>query len=293
MSIEELFCNVDDFCKDFIPKWKKHLIKSGSIKRNRSCRMGLSEIMTLVILFHQSHYRDFKTYYTQYVMRYYREAFPGLVSYSRFVELKQSALIPLCGYLTSSFVQSRGIAFIDSTKIQVCHNKRINRNQVFKETACIGKSTMGWFYGFKLHLILNDKGEIISVKLTAGNIDDRKVVNEMTDTLTGKLFADKGYISQSLSQQLQQKGIQLVTSIRKNMKPKLVSLFDKLLLRKRSIIETVNDQLKNISQIEHTRHRSLKNFLVNMIAGLIAYTKQPKKPSIKIDFLKHQSLMLI
>ena len=142
---------------------------------------------------------------------------------------------------------------------------------------------MGWFYGFKLHLIINDQGEILTFYLTPGNVDDRKPVPHMTRDLWGKLFGDKGYISKALFTELFERGVQLITGIRKNMQNRLLPLMDKVLLRKRAIIETVNDQLKNISQVSHTRHRSFDNFLVNVVAGLIAYTYQPKKPSLNFS----------
>jgi hypothetical protein len=144
-------------------------------------------------------------------------------------------------------------------------------------------SPIGGFYGFKLHIIVNDCGELLAVKLTPGNVDDRQPVPEMTQGLFGKLFGDKGYISQKLFDELLARGLQLFTRIKKNMKNKLMPLMDKILLRKRSIIETINDQLKNISQIEHTCHRSLGGFMVNLLGGLIAYTYHEKKPSLKIN----------
>ncbi len=155
---------------------------------------------------------------------------------------------------------------------------------------------MGWFFGFKLHLVVNDQGELLAFCVTPGNTDDRKPVPEMVKELFGKLFGDKGYISQELFEQLFEQGLQLITHIRKNMKNKLVPIVDKLLLRKRAIIETINDQLKNISQIEHTRHRSVTNCMVNLLAGLAAYTHQDKKPSIdlsNLDIEAEGTLMLI
>ena len=141
---------------------------------------------------------------------------------------------------------------------------------------------MGWFFGFKLHLAINECGELLAFQLTPGNTDDRKPVPDMTRGLIGKLFGDKGYISAELFRQLWDRDLQLVTPIRRNMKNSFMPLLDKVLLRKRSLIETANDQLKNISQIEHTRHRSPKNFVINLIAGLIAYTHQAKKPSLHL-----------
>jgi hypothetical protein len=185
------------------------------------------------------------------------------------------------------FWRKTEIYFVDSTLIKVCHIKREKQNRVFKGLAKKAKSTTGWFYGFNLHLVINDKGELMAFKLTAGNVDDRIPVPNLVKNLIGKLVGDKGYISQELFDNLLQQGLRLITKIKKNMKNKLMSLFDKLLLRKRAVIESVNDQLKNISQIEHTRHRSIWNFLANILASLVAYTLQPKKPSIRsgMDFL--------
>jgi hypothetical protein len=191
-------------------------------------------------------------------------------------------LVPLCLYLHTRFGPVTGIAFIDSTPLPVCHNRRIDRHKVFAGLAARGKSSMGWFFSFKLHLVVNDQGDLLAFYLTPGNVDDRKPVPRLTERLFGKLFGDKGYISQPLAEQLLENDVQLITGIRKNMQNKPMPLRDKILLRKRALIETINDQLKNISQISHTRHRSMDNFLVNLVAGLIAYTHQPKKPSLNL-----------
>ncbi|KIC77133.1 hypothetical protein DB41_CY00020 [Neochlamydia sp. TUME1] len=239
-------------------------------------------MMTIVILFHQSNYRNFKHFY-HHVNTHMRQEFPKLVSYSRFVYLKKIIFVPLYAYLYSLRGIPTGIAFIDSTSIDVCHNKRITRNKVFKGLAKRGKTTSGWFYGFKLHLIINEKGEVLSFQLPPGNVSDVSIVDILSKDLMGKLFGDKGYLSSQLRQKLINRGLELLTSIRSNMKQKLMSFQDKILLRKRSIIETVNDQLKNIYQIEHTRHRSIGNFLVNMLAGIAAYCHPPKKPSMRFS----------
>ena len=242
----------------------------------------MSEIITIIIHFHQSHYTDFKAFYIIHVQKYLRREFPKQLSYGRFVRLMPSTLMPLCAYLKSRYDPCSGIAYIDSTTIQVCHNKRIKSNRVFADIATVGKSTMGWFYGFKLHWVVNDRGGLLGVKFTPANQDDRTPVAAIVRTLTGKLFGDKGYISQQLSHQLLEQVLELITPIRKNMKPKLLILMNKILLRKRSIIETINDQLKNISQLEHSRHRSGHHFMVNVIGALIAYTHQEKKPAINV-----------
>jgi transposase len=240
--------------------------------------------MTILIAFHQSCYRNFKAYYQEKVQMEWAQAFPGLVSYQRFVEWIPGTLVPMCAYLRSCFGVCSGISFMDSTALKVCHNRRIQRNKVFEHVAARGKTSIDWFFGFKLHLVVNDRGELLNIILTPGNTDDRIPVPQLLQHLFGKGFADKGYISQKLAQRLlKTAGIQLVTRLKRNMKQQLMSLNDRLLLRQRSIIETIIDQLKNISQIEHSRHRSPVNCFVNILGGLIAYCHQPKKPAIAID----------
>ena len=281
-DIISLFCDIDDFCIVFEPQFNRWLLQDGSKKRIRKSNLILSEVMTITIWFHASGYRTFKDYYKKEVTPHLQWAFHNLVSYNRFVELMSQALFPLCCYLLTRKGKCSGISFIDSMPIAVCHNRRISSNKVFSDSAQRGKNSIGWFYGFKLHLIVNDQGELLAFHFTPGNVDDRQPVPDMVKGLFGKLFGDKGYISQKLFDLLFGQGIQLITKLRKNMKNKLMPLFDKLMLRKRAIIETINDQLKNISQIEHSRHRSVTNFLVNAVSALIAYTHKEKKPSLNI-----------
>jgi hypothetical protein len=284
MSLLELFCDVDDFCLEFEPKWQAHLLNNGVKRRKRQVGLCLSEIMTILIHFHESRYRDFKSYYTRYVQEHLNGEFPGLVSYQRFVELMPRALVALAVYLRRSFGSCTGISFVDSTALAVCRNQRIKRHRVFAGLAARGKTSMGWFFGFKLHLAVNDQGELLGCYLTAGNVDDRKPVPHLAKNFFGKLIGDKGYISQELTTHLMDTlGVHLITFLRSNMNGRLVSQNDLVLLRKRAIIETINDQLKNISQIEHSRHRSPINFIINLFAGLIAYCRQPKKPALHLE----------
>jgi transposase len=287
LSLEELFCHVDDFCQDFEPKWKQQVLGFGLQIRDRPRSLRLSEIMTILIGFHQSCYRNFKTYYQEKVQPEWAQAFPGLVSYQRFVEWIPSTLVPMCAYLRSCFGKCSGISFMDSTALKVCHNRRIKQHKVFEDLAARGKTSVDWFFGFKLHLVVNDRGELLNIILTPGNTDDRTPVPQLLQRLFGKVFADKGYVSQKLAKQLLKiAGIQLVTKLKRNMKQRLLSLHDRLMLRKRSIVESIIDQLKNISQIEHSRHRSPVNCFVNILGGLIAYCHPPKKPSIcRVNYL--------
>lgn len=285
-----MFCHVDDFCSRFEPEWKKKLLAHGGIKRVRAKSLCLSEIMTIAIAFHQNHYRNFKQFYLNQVKQQWQSAFPGLPSYQQFVEWLPSSLIPLCVYLKRCMGSCTGIGFVDSTSLKICHNRRISRHRVFRGLAQRGKTSVDWFFGFKLHLVVNELGQLLNVHLTPGNVDDRRPVPKLLDGLFGKIFADRGYVSQKLAAQLLEEfGIQFFAKPRRNMNNKLMHLHDKLLSRQRSIIETINDQLQNISQIEHSRHRSAVNFCVNVLCGLIAYCHQPQKPSLRLDWLLPRS----
>lgn len=303
-KITEIFVKADDFCNVFKNEFSANqlAISCDTKKRNRQTGLCDSETITLLIAFHGGQFRNFKHFYVHYVCVHLKNDFPGLVSYNRFIELSHRNAIVFMLFLHYCCLgKCTGISFIDSTVLRVCHNKRIKRNKVFKGSAEVGKSTMGWFFGFKLHLIINDKGEILSFYLTKGNVDDRnaKAITHMTRELFGKLFGDKGYISKALSDLLWGNGIQLITAVRKNMKSKALSNEGKILLRKRSVIETVNDELKNICQVEHTRHRSMNGFLLNIMGAIAAYSFFPKKPSIKKDieetnpkYIQHQIMQL-
>lgn len=282
MNLDELFCDVDDFCRLFLPAWHRQFLSSSEGQRRRASRLTRSEIMTMLIYFHQSQYRNFKAFYLLHLSRHGRSAFPHLLSYTRFVALIPTALMPMCIYLHTRCGQDTGIAFIDSTSLVVCHNRRIHNHKVFQKIARRGKTSMGWFYGFKLPLVVNDQGELLAFRITPGNVDDRQPVPQLTQGLTGKLIGDRGYVSQRLFELLGKRGLHLITNIRQNMRNQLMPLADKLLLRKRAIIETINDQLNNIQQVEHTRHRSVVNAMVNVLAALVAYTHQPCKPSLNI-----------
>ena len=294
-NIVEIYCIFDEFCKIFESELKKHLIDvPGKRRRNRKSRVSDAEIMTVLVLFHTSHYRDLKTFYLGYVCQHMRSEFPNRLSYNRFVERQTKVALHLLLFLqTCALGKCTGISIIDSTPLVCCHIKRAHMHKTMRGWAAKGKCTMGWFYGFKLHLVINDRAEIIQWMLTPGNVDDREPLRDekFTKRLFGKLFADRGYISQSLFDMLFVDGIHLVTKIKKNMKNSLMNLYDRIILRKRAVIETVNDELKNVCCIEHTRHRSVDNFAVNLFAALIAYNLMPKKPQMNIEIIDKSRLI--
>ena len=291
-KVTEIFYLVDEFCLSFEKTIQKHLIGN---KPKRTPKMSCSEVITIMVLFHSGGFRNMKHFYLYYVQKHMSHLFPNTVSYNRFLELMQNATFPMSIFLKSCCMgEGTGISFIDSTPVRVGKNKRVKRNKVFSGLAQLGKSTMGYFFGFKLHIVINDKGELLNFVITPGNTDDREPLRNKSfiQALKGKRYADKGHISKGLTQILFMDGLHLITSIRNNMKNTLMELKDKILLRKRVVIETVNDKLKNICQVEHSRHRSFNNFISNLVSGLIAYSFFPKKPAIKHNPIKITQLAI-
>jgi Transposase DDE domain len=275
-----MFCDIDDFCKWFEPLSRQRLLQSSQHQRVRQGHLTLSEIMTLIVYCHSRHYRAFQHDYTAYVATHLRPDCPALVSSSRCVELMPRALVPLGGYRHTRQGRWTGSTCVDSTALAGGHNRRISRHKVLAGYATRGKSSMGWFYGFQLHLLVNDEGELWAFRVTTAEGNDQGPVGRLARGWWGQLLGARGDISQALHKALWAQGLALITRIRRNLKPRLLRLWDRLILRKRFLIETINDQLKNISQIEPSRHRSLTGFMANLVGGLLAYTFQPKKPSL-------------
>ena len=274
-KVTEIFCMADDFCKFFDAMMSKYTIKEQKKREyHRNGTLSKAEVMVIMILFHNSGYRCLKHFYLEHVCRQLRHLFPEVVSYNRFVELEKDVAVPLALFIKKVLLgKCTGISFVDSTPLRVCKNQRIHIHKTFKGIAQRGKCSMGWFFGFKLHLICNEKGELLNFMITPGDVDDRKPLDHkaFVEFLYGKLVGDKGYIGKELFQRLFVDGIQLM---------------------KRAIIETINDELKNIAQVEHSRHRSFDNFIVNILGALAAYCFFPKKPCIACERVVDTQLAL-
>ena len=266
----------DDFCKFLDAMMAKYTLKPDK-KRNyyRDSTMSRSEIMLIMILFYyDSGFRCLKNFYLEKVCRHLRHSFPKVVSYNRFEELEKEVAILLALFIKKVLPSKcTGISFVDSTPLRVCRNQRIHIHKVFKGMAQRNKCYMVWFFGFKLHLICNEKMELLNLMITPGDVDDRKPLEfkAFVEFIYGKLVADKRCIGKNLFLYLFVDGIQLIIKLKSNMKGALMSVSDKLLLRKRAIIETVNDELKNNAQVEHSGHRCFDNFIVNMLGAIAAY----------------------
>lgn len=249
-----------------------------------------SEVMAITIYYHFSGYKCFKYYYQECILGELKSYFPAALSYNRFVEIKKRVNLALfCFIYCCGLGNKTGVGYIDSTKLAVCDNHRIHSHRVFKDLAKRGKTSTGWFYGLKLHLLINEQGELLGFAFSSGNVSDNnpEIVSYLCTYMSwGKIFGDAGYVSQKLFEALYQQGITLLTKIRKNMKNKLMNFQDKLYLKKRSLVETVIDLLKSICDLWHTRHRSIDNAFNNMLSALAAYSFFDHKPMIRSSHKK-------
>jgi hypothetical protein len=280
IDYDNLFCFVDDFCKGFEPWYRKQLITDGHVqRRRRRGHLQLSEVLTILLAYPQSGMACFKYFYLQ-LLSEYRPLFPNLVHYARFIKLIKSAFPALVCFLKSLEGEITEYLFIDATPMAVCHNLREKRHKVFKGLAAKGKTSTGWFFGLKLHFIFNTHGEIVRLAITAGNVDDRAPVRDMVKGITAKLIGDKGYLSQKLFEDLLKKGVTLITKVKKNMKNRLMDMTDKMMLMKRSFIETIFSSIKSLGILIHHRHRCPINAFCHLLAALINYQIRTDKPSL-------------
>lgn len=288
MTLTSIFYHMDNFCNEKEKEITKKLLQSGMLRRIRQGKLSLSEVLTIIIYFHHSGYKNFKTYYEKCVCETLKGAFRDELSYSRFLEIRKRGLFLLFWFIQQNILKGPLKGFIDSTALPVCHNRRISSHRVFKGIAARGKTSMGWFYGFKLHLAIDLFGNVAGLAITPGNISDAnsKTVKTVTKSLSGTIVGDKGYISKKLFDELFKQNLKLITRTRKGMKPRLITMPEKMLLNGRKLIESVFNVMKNSFGTSHSRHRSLFGFMFNLLGSIAAYIFYPKKPSVKIKTLR-------
>jgi len=282
MELTTIFYHADEFCKFFEKEFKIRVLSDGRGLRERASILSLSEVISIASYYHQSKYKTFKDYYTRSAEL--KPAFSRMPSYNRFIELQQKAFMPLALFAKiQSTGKCDGTSFIDSFPLQVSKQKRISSHKTFRGLAARGKTSVGWFYGFKIHVIINSKGEVLDFTITPGNVVDNnaKVIGQMMQNIHGKVYGDKGYLlNADLFLKLYCRGIHMVTKIRSNMKNKLMDIGDKIMLKKRGVIESVGAVFKEDLNIEHSRYRSPITLFINVFSALIAYLFRKAKPSI-------------
>lgn len=287
----QLFITIDDFCIA-LEAWKQKQVQFKN-KVTNTPTVSDSELLTILVFYQCSGYKCFQYYYQELVATQLKTYFPQQITYERFVALLPRLLPGLYVFLKWQTLLSRhsNQYFIDSKKLVVCDNRRIHNHKVFQDCAKRGKTSTGWFYGFKLHLVINNYGQIMNFLFTQGNVADNNqaVLKYMLAGLQGQCFADKGYLT-TLFEEFYLQGLQLVTKVRAKMKNQLIKLSHYMKLRKRALIESVNDILTSVFDLEHTRHRSPVNALAHMLSALIAYCFYEDKPAV---FIEHNHQLLI
>lgn len=274
-KLTRLFIFIDDFSKAFISHGEvesdnEFLVLYSRLKNQNNCQLHLSEILTITVYFHSSGFKTFKHYY-KFLERYHMKEFPTLISYNRFVEIKNNYAFELFVLSQLILADCDGLSYIDSTHLSVCHIKREYIHATFDGIASKSKSTMGWYFGFKLHMITNQYGHPISYELTRASVDDRQAPDRLFDKIFGELYGDKGYLGKPFIERMSEKSIKIITALKKNMKPQIMPVGQSEKLNKRSIIESVFNCLKNHLNMQHTRHRNPKNYVINLIGAITAY----------------------
>ena len=280
--LTEVFCEVDDFCQAFETQWQSYLLGSGAPPRGPQPGLSVSEIITLLLVLHSSGFKYLKHFYQGFALPVLRQWFPGMPCYEQFVTLQQRAFVPLMFFLLSRMGKKTGIYYIDSTALPVCDNHRIHRHKTFAGLAERGKTSMGWFFGFKLHLVFNHLNQIVACKLTPGQVHDTQPVPQLTKNLLGKLFGDKGYIGKPLAQELLRRGLTFFTRVRKNMKALPLAMADKLLLNARNMAETIIGRIKQFSSLNLPKHRLPLNAFLHLLAAITAYQINPIMPKLRL-----------
>ncbi len=212
-QLTHIFCQIDDFCEDFVHFTEDKLLtsSSGEKRRGPACSLSDSEIMTILVAFQSSGYRNFKIFYTGFLARFFTSEFPTLPSYNRFIEIMHRVTLQLILFSQLNAGKKTGIYYIDSTCLPVCHLKRSRRHKTFEKIAAYGRTSVSWFFGLKLHIVINDQGQLIAFKITRGNVSDSKACESLLQCLQGLAFGDKGYISETLFAKLLEKGLKLIT----------------------------------------------------------------------------------
>jgi hypothetical protein len=278
LKLVEIFIVCDDFCKEF----EHYSMSQGQQRPPKERQMSDSELMSILIFYHHSGFRCFKYYYQQVILKAMGSYWKKPYAYEAFV-----AQIPRVNFVLFAFLSAARLAttteanYIDSTPLVVTHNRRKQSNRTFKHLARTGKTSTGWFFGFKLHAVINQKGQLVVFHITAANVADNNhdLLEKLTGRLKGFLYGDKGYLT-GLATQFKERGLELITHYRKKMGHRYLTLKQAYYLKHRGLIETVFDCLKNLCDLEHSRHRSPLNFCVNIWSALIAYTFFEQTPSI-------------
>jgi hypothetical protein len=276
----KMYSELDDLLQDY----QFFLVSKGEKFERRKTLLSDAETGTILAMYHLFGYKCFKYYYEDMILGRLKSWFPNAPQYKVFLRYTKMSWELMHLWLLFKIAGSKksGTYFIDSKKLEVCHLKRAHQHQVFKDVAHKGKTSTGWFYGLKVHLVINDLGEIMAFEITPGNVADnnRELLKRLLDDLQGICVGDKGYQS-ALFECFYEKSLHLLVKPKKNAKKKVPEQMRLVKLsRKRALIESVFDILSSVLDIEHSRHRSSTNGFVNILSALVAYQYREQKPSL-------------
>jgi hypothetical protein len=279
LKLTEIFIVCDDFCQEF-----EHYSLSQCYEQpaRKERQMSQSEMMSILIFYHHSGMKCFKYYYEQIILKLLRSYWKKPYAYEAFVAQMPRVNLLLFAFLSACRLATTTPAnYIDSTKLVVAHNRRKQKNKTFQGLARTGKTSTGWFFGFKLHAIINQQGQLVVFGITPANVADnnQNLLNQLTQRLKGFLYGDKGYLT-ALAEKFKERGLELITKYRRTRGLQPLSYQKYYYLQHRGLIETVFDCLKNLCNLDHTRHRSPVNFFVNIWSALLAYTFFDEFPAI-------------
>ena len=288
-NIVEVYCFVDNFVK---------MIESKSLKSpaGRKSMLTKTDYITLTIFKQEYGLKTTKQLY-EFVQEYMQKDFSPLPSYQQFNEGIKSTFsyFVMIAWLLTRLTRKKDAKYhiVDSSPLPVCNNQYRFQAKLFKGLARSGKNMNGWYWGFKLHLIINHDMEIESIKISDGSTSDIDALEgDFIDGIRGWLVGDKGYIGQKKAQELAAQGIKLITRTRKNMRKVPALPIHNYLLSKRQAVESTFSYLKYRLSVLSSYARSVEGFFVNVFSAIVTYSLNLKKKG-KLPCIDEFSMLLI
>jgi hypothetical protein len=285
-----LYCIIDDFINTLVKTDDGHkMLSEWKAKRGPQRRLSLSEVLTLNILRFSFHVNDLKAF-VRLSNSAYKSYFPQLTNYENFLKATNRSFpffVLLLKYLLelNRLVSKDGVYFFDSTALSVCYNWNIATHKVTKDFAARGKTSKGWFFGFKLHGACDSKGNLVSLRFSPGNEHDSRHAEYLTEGLGGLFVGDAGYLlKQEVFQRLFEKHKRILAASRKNMK-RLMTQEQGIMLSKRSAIETVWGVLQERYGLVYHLARNMTGLFRHYCCSLVSFLMQPFLSSYSIKLL--------
>ena len=292
ISLETSYTIVESFFKYFEGNFHmNHLLQQYYGKRGFRQRLSITDIMALNIYRFFMEISNLKAFH-RFVQKFHKKEYPNLPNYENFMKATNKSLPFMVFFVNAILAKNRALCknkeahFIDSTPVEVCKNNKISRHRVTKGYSSRGKSTKGWFFGFKLHGICTDDMTVENLIFTTGSVHDSKMAKDVTKEIIGKAFADAGYqLKPEILSELADNGLFMHNATRKNMN-RLISKEQFDFIEKRNVIETVWSVLKGSFDLVYTRARSMKGMFRHFFYSIAAFllSKMHFGPKLTISY---------